>query len=239
MSRAFNGNSRLTKSCTAVVLNRLLTVTAGVWALALPTAPAFSAQETGFRVHVVDSHFENVAGAVVQLNSVRESRVATTNALGLATFASVPEGRYNVRISATGFLAWQFSNYGVTSARQRPLVATLDSGTLGCDSPYRVEYDDTQLPGPVRGTVIDQDSGKGIGGATIHIWPIQNKKAKLSVQTQRNGRFDLPTITPGRYRLQITDDNHRNLDVTLTVPAEGSLIVSLKLDGIDHVHICD
>jgi uncharacterized surface anchored protein len=198
-------------------------------------------QEAEFRVHVVDPQYENVANAVVQLVSVQESRTATTDAVGAATFVNLPSGRYDIRISAYGFVVWQSRNYDVTVPQKGPMLATLRFGTTGsCDPPYRIEYDNRHSRDPpVRGVIIDADSRKSIRGATLHFRLMDEKKPELILRSQNKGVFELPNIAPGRYRLRVTNEFYRDLEMDLVVPTQDVVIITIELDRNDHVHVCD
>jgi hypothetical protein len=208
-------------------------------ALVFLLAWASAGEQSKFRVHVVDPRYEDVGNAMVRLLSVQGFRTATTDTAGMATFFDLPQGKYDVRISAYGFIVWQLQNYNVTVPQNRLLQATLSFATLACDPSYHSEYDNTQPRGaPVRGSVIDADSGKGIRGATLVFRRANENKPKITIRSQSKGVFEVPDIAPGHYKLRVKNEFFREVEMDLIVPIQDAVVITVELDRNDHVRLC-
>jgi hypothetical protein len=157
----------------------------------------------------------------------------------LAIFVNVPSGRYDIRIRAYGFIVWELRNYDLTVPQKRSMPATLRFATTGaCAPPYRIEYDNTQPRASVRSVVIDSDSGKSIRGATLYFRPIDEKKPRIILRSQKKGVFELQNIAPGRYRLRVTNDFYHDIEMDLVVPAQDAVSITIRLDRNDIVRVC-
>lgn len=198
---------------------------------------AFAGQDSQFRIHVLNYQHENVDKALVELTSRQNSQTATTSVDGMATFANLAPGKYNVSVSASGFVRWQLLDHEITSAQEHPILATLKPGTLGCDLRYEIEYDNSE-PGPaVRGVVID--SGKGIRGAKLLVRLSGEKIPRVTLRSQKKGLFQLPDLSPGRYRLRVTNESYQDLEIDLAVPTQDISIVTIKPMRKGYVEICE
>lgn len=58
--------------------------------------------------------------------------------------------------------------------------------------------------GTLKGVLVDQATGKPIAGQTLTVLDAQGKKV-VSAITDKNGKFELPNLKPGQYRLAIGD----------------------------------
>jgi len=97
----------------------------------------------------------------------------------------------------------------------RRLGAAVAVGTLllGCKAKQQLE--DIQpfslTTGVVRGRVLDQATGQGITGASVHL--VDRSGADVEGQTaiayvNPDGEFTFPNVNPGTYRLRAEAPNH-------------------------------
>jgi hypothetical protein len=66
--------------------------------------------------------------------------------------------------------------------------------------------------------VIDDVSRKSIRGAKLQFRLIHEKNAKIILRSQKKGVFESPNIAPGRYRLRITDESQRDMEMAARRP---------------------
>lgn len=196
-----------------------------------------AAQDSQFRVQVLDSLHHSVNPAKVELVSDRDSQTASTDLNGMASFSNLPFGRYKVRVSESGFIVW-LRDLDYTAPQERPLLVTLRLGSLGCEPHYWIEYDNG--PGPqVRGMVINAESGKGIRGLKIDLRHPGDKKPIITMRSQKKGVFEIPGIAPGRYRLRVTGDTEfADEQVELVVPTD-KMFITIRPLRRGFIEICE
>src|SRR5690349_4248339 len=139
--------------------------------------------------------------AVVTLSTVEtrpQDAVAWTDGSGRFAFGYLPPGRYELRVSKTGY---QVAVYGAESPRRPPGTIQLAAGEIRSDIVFRLQQVTTIL-----GTVADEQ-GEPIPGVSVSAmhWGWQRNKRKLlpgpSATTDATGHYRLSGMPPGSYAI--------------------------------------
>jgi hypothetical protein len=128
----------------------------------------------------------------------------------------VPDGEYRVRVEARGLPRWLPSPVRVAGG------ASVDAGTFALDRGLRVD-----------GRVVAED-GRPLAGARVTLSEEAPPEAadlssSRTVTTRGDGRFDLPDLLPGAYRLHALREGHE--PVTTSFDLEASRSFELALPG--------
>ena len=83
----------------------------------------------------------------------------------------------------------------------------------------------------IDGVVVDAGSEARIAKATVDLRIPGTRTAVVTTRTDREGRFYLPNVTPGAYRLFITHEGHVTTDKMLTLSA-GQRITAFRVGMI-------
>ena len=169
---------------------------------------------------LVDS--QALAGVPVQVTgSSGRSWSATTDQYGAYAFAGLAPGAYQVRAGIPAGLA----------LLPRPGTATVTEGS-GCRLDLSAKPD-----GRIEGMVVDS-AGKAMSGF-VTIQPSRPEEAAAAVrrgglpgdEIGRDGKFVLPLLPPGNYRLSFHPATSKGVDFTTTyywpAPPEESIEISL------------
>ena len=93
--------------------------------------------------------------------------------------------------------------------------------------------------GTLKGVLVDQTSGKPIANRSLTVLDA-NGKTVASAVTDKNGKFSLPDLQPGEYRLVLGDgmelkltvaDNGTTNNLKIVVPSNGESLVPGLIEG--------
>jgi len=150
-----------------------------------------------------------IAGARVQAVGP-VTRVTSTRADGTYHLGSLPEGSYDMTVTAFGF------NPGTASG-----VMVVDGQTT--------TQNFTLTPGPshrVSGTVTNSATGMPVAGATLRILDTPIAPAT----SDANGMYAFPVVPDGSYRIQVTAAGLQG--TTQSIVVDHDLVVDFALDPI-------
>jgi 5-hydroxyisourate hydrolase-like protein (transthyretin family) len=122
--------------------------------------------------------------------------LARTAADGTYTLGPLPDGPYTVRFYDPGLRR-------VTAYSLAPVEVTRGRTTAGADGALT-------LMGIARGRVVDAETGAGVAG--VRVTGRGDYGAYRPVYTDADGRYELPGLADGRYRLTLFDPAHRYQD---------------------------
>ena len=151
--------------------------------------------------------------AVVTLSTVEarpQDAVAWTDGNGRFAFGYLPPGRYELRVSKSGY---QNAIYGADSPRRPPGTISLAAGETRGDLVFRI-----QLITTITGTVVD-DHGDPLQGVSVLAmrqgW--QRRKHTLipgpSSNSDASGHYHLTGLGPGAYAIVASQDFRRALSL--------------------------
>jgi hypothetical protein len=124
----------------------------------------------------------------------RDERVSVLNADGRGTFvAHLPEGVYDLVVSARGYLSLFVRGVGVLGGYHQPVVRGLIPG----EGQTPEGEPSTAVAGYVRDRV-----GRGVPDASVHVNEERNA-ASYTTRTDAHGAYVLHGVLPGMYDLVI------------------------------------
>ena len=147
--------------------------------------------------------------AIVTLStveSVPQDAVAWTDGNGRFTFAYLPPGRYQLRVTKEGFLGAAF---GQETAGRPPSIITLASGEFRNDIVFHL-----QRMASISGIVLDDD-GEPLANAQVMAMREGFQRGKrallpgMSTMTDGAGRYALRGLAAGRYAVVANYQNGR------------------------------
>lgn len=162
------------------------------------------------RGRVVDNATRSpLAGATVTLGVGLSPRVITTGADG--TFAwTGSSGSYPLRVAKSGYAP---VDTFVSATR-----ALVDLGDVALDA---AAPDATR--GRVTGRVAEDPTGAPVIGARVDLFPLTSRADAVTTVTDGEAGFDVPGLTPGRWRVEAGRSGHEPAIVELDVLA-GSIV---------------
>ena len=206
---------------------------------AAPPAPP-AAQEAGpqgraifgrIRGTVLGPAKKGIAGLLVQLSARGDSgqlRVTGTNEKGQYLFQELPAGTYDIEVAADGFAPQKKGSIVVRPPFQnivdfelRPATGTAPA--VPASSP----------PGPaplvpVRGQFVDQQK-QPVAEVSV-TFVSQEGRGEQQAFSGEDGRFSLPAVPAGRYRVLVASPGHVALDLkSVEVSPISGLNLSLSL----------
>ena len=147
--------------------------------------------------------------AIVTLStveSVPQDAVAWTDSNGRFTFAYLPAGRYQLRVTKEGF---QAAAFGQETAGRPPSIITLASGEFRNDIVFHLQ----RLPS-ISGVVLDDD-GEPLANAQVMAMREGFQRGKrallpgMSTMTDSTGHYALSGLAAGRYAVVANYQNGR------------------------------
>ena len=152
-----------------------------------------------------DYSFTPLSGVPVEVKRIVNGRVqkTETDALGSFTFARLPRGKYKLVLGLPSNLSAAYTDSGVLSEDQNPLISieSADADSAACH--IRVEVEPS---GSISGVV--QSSGSGpIEGWVNADSVTPDDKPWNTIRTAvpgTDGKFTLSHLKPGRYSIQFT-----------------------------------
>ena len=145
---------------------------------------------------IVISNGQGVIGAKVSMGgpSLRSPRSTVTGKNGTFMFSGIGQGRYTLR-AATDKLS------------SIPITQVIDEGT-GWLPPYKLPVE----PGCfVEGQVVD-DTGRVLAGSPVEIVAVPSDDLPEAVSADKNGRFTLGPLPPGRYQIIARVPDHVQME---------------------------
>jgi hypothetical protein len=145
---------------------------------------------------IVVANGQGVIGAKVMLGgpSLRVPRVVVTGKNGTFMFNGIGQGRYTMRASSQ-------------KQASIPITQVIDDGT-GWLPPYKLPLD---VGAFVEGQVVD-DTGRPLAGAPVEIVAMPSDDLPEAVSADKNGRFTLGPLPPGRYQLIARVPDHVQME---------------------------
>jgi protocatechuate 3,4-dioxygenase beta subunit len=145
---------------------------------------------------IVVANGQGVIGAKVMLGgpSLRAPRVAVTGKDGSFMFHGIGQGRYTMRASSQ-------------KQASIPITQLIDDGT-GWLPPYKLPLD---VGAFVEGQVVD-DTGRPLAGAPVEIVAMPSDDLPEAISADKNGRFTLGPLPPGRYQIIARVPDHVQME---------------------------
>lgn len=221
--------------------------------LSLAAAPAarLAAQDAGpqgkaifgrIRGTVLGPAKKGIAGLLVQLSARGDSgqlRVTGTNEKGQYLFQELPAGTYDLEVAADGFAPQKKGSIVVRPPFQNivdfdllPATATggPSAGRPGVPAPA-VAAASPGAPAPlvpVRGRFVDQQK-RPVAEVSV-TFVSQEGRGERQAFSGEDGRFSLPAVPAGRYRVLVASPGHVALDLkSVEVSPVSGLNLSLSL----------
>ncbi|MEJ2453891.1 MAG: carboxypeptidase regulatory-like domain-containing protein [Candidatus Thiodiazotropha sp.] len=162
----------------------------------------------------------NVVDAVT-LKPLQDARVEvldsaynlTVDGDGAFHISDIPAGIIDVEVAHPGYLSKRYS------------ISAPDGGVVSIGSVGLVQDNSSTTTGAVRGIVTDALSGMPLHGAEISLSGSDNQVVNSGV----DGRFSLPSVTPGSLTVSATIQDYRTSVATGVVVAGGLLDVTMEL----------
>jgi protocatechuate 3,4-dioxygenase beta subunit len=145
---------------------------------------------------IVVANGQGVIGAKVLLGgpSLRVPRVAVTGKDGTFMFHGIGQGRYTMRAASQ-------------KQASIPITQLIDDGT-GWLPPYKLPLD---VGAFVEGQVVD-DTGRALAGAPVEIVAMPSDDLPEAISADKNGRFTLGPLPPGRYQIIARVPDHVQME---------------------------
>lgn len=159
------------------------------------------------------------AGLMVQVSGldVASGFVATTDHQGRFRIVGLEAGRY--RLEVADFTGGMQHREELEIDGDRDVVVEISSGRVG-------------------GRVLDAEDRSPLAGAVISLEPIDSESAQGfvgrpwmgSIGSNAEGRFAIPSMAAGGYRLKVVKDGYAPAEQAVTVAPEGNLDVEVLLE---------
>ncbi|MBH0156312.1 carboxypeptidase regulatory-like domain-containing protein [Fictibacillus sp. 5RED26] len=153
-----------------------------------------------------------IAGAIVEALSGTGIAVATatTDGAGQYTINRLAPGSYRLRVSAPAFQTFVVG-FSVSAGQ----TVVVDVNLLA-------------NPGSIIGTVIDEDSGAPLPGASLKVVN-SSGITDASVTTDVNGQFSVDSLAPGTYVITFSSDGHGTKTIGTYVQSDQTTTVDVTL----------
>jgi hypothetical protein len=207
-----------------------------------PTAPAEPGRKLAGRIRgtVMDALKQPQPGLLVTLSSHVEPdmlRVTGTNEKGQYLFQELPPGVYDLQVLSEEFqdagkasieVRPPFQNIVDVALRARPSSAASQDGPASAGGAAAGEETKELPPVTVRGRFIDQDR-RPLVEVSVVLSSLQGKGIYQAFSGDE-GRFEVPGVPPGRYRVIVRSPGHVPLDLrSVEILGRTGLTVSLML----------
>jgi Carboxypeptidase regulatory-like domain len=176
-----------------------------------------------------------VVGVHLTLSSLDRALQTESGADGRFQFENVPDGQYDLKLSARGF-AKQELPVAISTTVPRSLSIVLQGlnslpDMSDCGPNPSVTYSSLQAGSPhLTGVVRDYFNKKPIGKATISLWrPGEGRPVSASVSDPM-GRFEFKDLPAGHYDLRMSRRTYRSAEFRgLLVPRESGTSVDFPI----------
>jgi hypothetical protein len=176
-----------------------------------------------------------VAGVLLTLSSLDRAVQTKSTKDGRFLFESIPKGKYDLEVSAPGFVKPSFpvDVPGITAQPLTIILRLLDSvpDMSYCGPHPSVSYsvlqaNDSHLTGVVR----DYSDGKPLRNATVSLWRSGEERPAFASHSDQAGRFKFDDIPAGHYDLRILRRGYRPAELKqLLVPGESGTSVDFSV----------
>jgi hypothetical protein len=175
-----------------------------------------------------------VASVHLTLSSLDRALQTESGADGRFQFENVPDGRYDLKLSAPGFIEREFSvEISETLPRSLTIVLQLSSvPDMGsCGPNPSVIYGPLQAGSShLAGIVRDYFDQKPISEAAVSLWQPGEKRQTVASVSDRMGRFEFKDVPAGHYDLRISRRMYRPAEFKrLLIPRESGASVDFPL----------
>jgi hypothetical protein len=154
---------------------------------------------------------------------------------GRFLFESIPKGKYDLEVSAPGFVKPSFpvDVPGITAQPLTIILRLLDSvpDMSYCGPHPSVSYSLLQTNSPhLTGVVRDYSDGKPLGNATVSLWRKGEQRPALASNSDQGGKFEFNDVPAGHYDLRILRRGYRPAELKqLLVPGESGTSVDFSI----------
>ena len=223
---------RLLKSRLAVVLSLLV---AGNLVLGQSGSPLTGA--------VRDLSGAPVAGVLVTLSSLDRAFQTKSATDGWFRFEKIPKGKYDLELSAPGFVKQRFP-VDVSEVTPQALTIVLKIGSVPdmnyCGAHPSVSYHLLQSNSPhLTGIVRDYSDEKPVSNATVSLWRTGEERPAFTSNSDQMGRVEFNDVPAGHYDLRILRRGYRPAELKqLLIPRESGTSVDFPIEKRKGIVIC-
>jgi hypothetical protein len=190
---------------------------------------------------VTDPSSAQIPQAKVRLLSLDRVLETAADNQGHFLLPSVPQGVYDLEVSAPGFLK-QGLHLDLTKVHDRPLDITLGAAPQPdrCGPVPSVSYLPAK-PGEPRLTATISDYEKPhqpVSGGKAYLSADGGKTSVLSSRADHNGAFQFDQLPAAEYNLRVTGPGHFDETLKLLVPHENNVRVEFSLLKHGHLLAC-
>jgi Carboxypeptidase regulatory-like domain len=192
---------------------------------------------------VIDPSRRPIAGLMVQLRGRDQSgllRVTGTDERGQYLFQNLPAGQYEVLVGADGYETERKDRIVVRPPFQNLVDFQLQATPPGGEhraaaatgpEPQGASEGPSSAPVEVRGTFVDPEQ-RPVPEVSIVFVALPAGHLYQAFSDDR-GRFSLPALPPGSYRVLVTSPGHVSLDLR-SVEVAPRIGLDLSLSLVDH-----
>jgi hypothetical protein len=186
-----------------------------------------------------------VAGVLLTLSSLDRALQTKSANDGRFRFESIPNGKYDLELSARGFVKQRIP-VDVSGITPQPLTIIARSLYSVPDVDYcgpnpSVSYSLLQANSPhLTGVVRDYSDGKPLSNATVSLWRNGEERPAFGSHSDQAGTFRFNDVPAGHYDLRILRRGYRPAELKqLLVPGESSTSVDLSVLKRKWLVACD
>jgi hypothetical protein len=176
-----------------------------------------------------------VAGVLLTLSSLDRALQTKSAADGRFRFESIPTGKYDLELSAPGFVKQRFpvDVSGITPQALTIVLRVLDVAPdmTYCGPHPSVSYSLLQTNSPhLTGVVRDYADGEPVRNATVSLWRNGEERPAFASHSDQVGKFEFNDVPPGHYDLRILRRGYRPAELKqLLVPGESGTSVDFSI----------
>jgi len=137
-----------------------------------------------------------------------------------------PDGSFTAWLPEAGQAMFELLPEGLSATELPGVVVDVVEGTT-----VTLDYETVAVRGRVE--YADGSAASGLGGSLGD--SLRRGGPRYSFRTDRDGRFELPHVVPGRLRWRVSEPGPRHLAPEAFVDVEGSEEIVLRLLGTDEV----
>ena len=179
--------------------------------------------------------------ANVRFLSTDRAFQAQADVRGVAIFSDMTPGIYDVEVSVPGFRTQTIPRLNFPAINAEPLDVTLHIANQPdhCGFVNTADYFSPAPGAQLSGRAIDQDSSSGLGRVKLQLLKPGSKVEVSSLLSDREGNFSFANIEAGRYDIHASKHGWRATALeNFLVPRGNSTMLTIGLDRIGHLHIC-
>jgi hypothetical protein len=185
-----------------------------------------------------------VAGVLVTLSSLDRALQTKSAADGWFRFEKVPKGKYDLELSAPGFVKQSFP-VDVSEITPQALTIVLKMIVSLPDMNYcgahpSVSYRLLQSNSPhLTGIVRDYSDEKPVRNATVSLWRTGEERPAFTSHSDQIGRVQFNDVPAGHYDLRILRRGYRPAELKqLLVPRESGTSVDFPILKTKWIVVC-